>query len=196
MAPFSDFSSSGLLFPFLACCLLDFCSPLFCSPPSFLHPPPSSRIISTLHFRLLIHNLHCVFPLLSPPLLSSHLLSSHFLSSPSSLVFSFHFLSSTPLYSFINSAPSIPLLFYSLLSSPLYFRHHSIISYSLSPFIPRLTLRATSSELLTANALGSSSPKKRVKAVSTAVMSPRDTEGKYSVAVATKSAVLRGWGEG
>jgi hypothetical protein len=50
--------------------------------------------------------------------------------------------------------------------------------------------------LLTANALGSSSPKKRVNAVSTAVMSPRDTEGKYSVAVATKSAVLHGWGEG
>ena len=54
-----------------------------------------------------------------------------------------------------------------------------------------LTFLATSSELLTASALGSNSPKNRVKAVSTAVIRPREAEGKYSVAVATKRAVLR-----
>ena len=44
--------------------------------------------------------------------------------------------------------------------------------------------------MLTARAFGSSSPKKRVNAVSTAVISPREADGKYSVAVATKRAVL------
>ena len=44
--------------------------------------------------------------------------------------------------------------------------------------------------MLTARAFGSNSPKKRVNVVRTAVMSPRDAEGKNSVAVATNRAVL------
>ena len=71
--------------------------------------------------------------------------------------------------------------------------HTHTIEPTLSPSLchtQALTFLATSSELLTASALGSSSPKNRVKAVSTAVIRPREAEGKYSVAVATKRAVL------
>ena len=53
-----------------------------------------------------------------------------------------------------------------------------------------LTFLATNSELLTASAFGSNSPKNNVKAVSTAVINPKDADGKYSVAVATNKAVL------
>ena len=61
------------------------------------------------------------------------------------------------------------------------------IQYSSYDF---LTFLATNSLLLTANAFGNSSPKNNVKAVRTAVINPREADGKYSVAVATKSAVL------
>jgi hypothetical protein len=58
----------------------------------------------------------------------------------------------------------------------------------------RLTMgtsrRATISELATASALGSSSPKKRVMSVRAMVIDPRPRLGKKAEAVVTKSAVL------
>ena len=53
-----------------------------------------------------------------------------------------------------------------------------------------ITFRATSSELDTAKALGSSSPRNKVTIVSRAVMKPRLSEGKMAETLATNNAVL------